>query len=332
MTSDIIHWQDLPEYNAGEVFSGRKSGTTFRGYDLPYNPRKDYVAPTWAQMFVIWLVRQKYDADGNMVMSDPVWLFGPTGCGKTLTVRELCARARLPLYEATGRANLEFADLVGGVRVANGSTYYEYGPLAKAVKYGGVFLLNEFDILDPAVAAGLNSVLDGNELMIPENGGEVIKTHPMFKFIATANSGGKGDSTGQYQGVVMQNIATLDRYVYIKADYMDAVQETNMLSSKYPDLPSEVVRRMVELAGMIRHLFMGENLGENEYPLDITMSTRSLCQWAEWASYLKPMSGKRNPDGSLVDVIGMALDTTLLAPASPATRATVLELKQRVFG
>jgi cobaltochelatase CobS len=34
---------------------------------------------------------------------------------------------------------------------------FQYGPLFLAMKYGGLFLLNEIDLLDPSTAAGLNS-------------------------------------------------------------------------------------------------------------------------------------------------------------------------------
>lgn len=67
---------------------------------------------------------------------------------------------------------------------------YQYGPLALAMQYGGIFLLNEIDLLDPATAAGLNGVLDGEPLCIPENHGELIIPHSNFRFAATANSNG----------------------------------------------------------------------------------------------------------------------------------------------
>ena len=76
---------------------------------------------------------------------------------------------------------------------------YQYGPLALAMRHGGLFLLDEFDLLDPSTAAGLNSILDGSPLCIPENGGEIIEPHEMFRFVATANTNGGSDETGLYQ-------------------------------------------------------------------------------------------------------------------------------------
>lgn len=72
---------------------------------------------------------------------------------------------------------------------------FEYGPLALAMKFGGLFLCNEMDLLEPSTAAGLNGILDGQPLCIPENGGELVVPHPMFRFAATANSNGDSDET-----------------------------------------------------------------------------------------------------------------------------------------
>ena len=80
-----------------------------------------------------------------------------------------------------------------------GSMSYEYGPLALAMRYGGICLVNELDMASPEVAAGLHGILDGSPLCIPENGGELIIPHPMFRFVATANTNGAGDDTGLYQ-------------------------------------------------------------------------------------------------------------------------------------
>ena len=79
---------------------------------------------------------------------------------------------------------------MGHLTVKNGNMAFEYGPLALAMRYGGLCLLNEIDLLDPSTAAGLNGILDGQPLCIPENGGELIAPHPMFRFAATANSNG----------------------------------------------------------------------------------------------------------------------------------------------
>ena len=96
---------------------------------------------------------------------------------------------------------------------------FEYGPLALAMRYGGIFLANEIDITPPEVAAGLHGILDGSPLCIAENGGELITPHPMFRFAAPANTNGGGDESGLYQGAQRQNMAFSGRFILCEMGY-----------------------------------------------------------------------------------------------------------------
>lgn len=160
-------------FDAGEVFGGRKSGRPVVGFmePNPYVPDEDirYVMPEWAGAIAFWFAHVK----------DPLFVFGPTGCGKTSAVKQLARRINYPVYETTGHNRMEFPELVGHHAVIDGNMRFEYGPLTQAMKYGGIFLLNEVDLLSPDAMAGMNSILDGSPLCIAENGGEIIKPHPV---------------------------------------------------------------------------------------------------------------------------------------------------------
>ena len=153
-------------FDAGTLFPGIPAGIAIRGWSesSPYTPQKNphYMFPSWLEDIVAWL------AYGQ----DSLYLFGPTGCGKTSCVKQVMHALNYPVYELTGHSRLEFPDMVGHHTVHEGSMHYEYGPLPLAMKEGGLFLLNEIDLLDPSTAAGLNSILDGYPLTIAENGGE----------------------------------------------------------------------------------------------------------------------------------------------------------------
>lgn len=174
------------------VFSGKASGRLIQGYAKPsaYTPaiNPDYLFHEASRDIIVWLMNP----------ADPLYVFGPTGCGKTSCIKQLAARLNYPVFEVTGHGRLEFADLTGHLAVKDGNMVYEYGPLALAMRYGGMLLLNEIDLTSPEVAAGLNSVLDGSPLCLAENGGELIAQHSMFRFAATANTNGGGDNTGLY--------------------------------------------------------------------------------------------------------------------------------------
>lgn len=218
--------------------------------------------------------------------NDAMFITGPTGCGKTSIVNEICARLKWPVQEITCNSRLEFQSLKGQFMLKSAAPgeaptmHFAYGPLPIAMKEGHVLIMNEIDLCDPGELAGLNDILEGRPLVITENGGEVIHPHPNFRVIATANSVGAGDSTGYYAGVQPQNIAALDRYRWMKADYMPAEVECEVikLAAKQFGRPEmkQIVERMVQLAGELRTMFVSGKLS-------VTMSTRTIVRWAHIA-------------------------------------------------
>lgn len=59
-----------------------------------------------------------------------------------------------------------FPELIGHLSLHGGNMEFEYGPLALAMKYGGLFLLNEIDLLEPSAAAGYASLPFENGLTL----------------------------------------------------------------------------------------------------------------------------------------------------------------------
>jgi hypothetical protein len=101
-----------------------------------------------------------------------------------------------------------------------------------------LFLLNEIDLLEPSTAAGLNGILDGQPLCIPENCGELITPHPMFRFCATANTNGGSDETGLYQGTLRKNLAFMDRFFLCEVSYPVPKAEEQLLEKTFPNAGS----------------------------------------------------------------------------------------------
>ena len=203
---------------------------------------------------------------------------------------------------------------------------YEYGPLALAMRYGGICLVNELDMASPEVAAGLHGILDGSPLCIPENGGELIIPHPMFRFVATANTNGAGDDTGLYQGTQRQNLAFTDRFILCEMGYPDSSVEKKLLRDRYPTLPVSLCETMVDYANEVRRLFMGEVSGSSlSGSIEITFSTRSLLRWGALTLRFQPLAKQG------IQPVTYALDRALAYRASRETRAMLHELAQRMF-
>jgi len=308
------------DFDAGTLFSGQASGRMIKGFASPcshtpaINP--DYLFHDAMRELVVWF----------MSPSDPLYVFGPTGAGKTSLIRQVAAKLNYPVFDVTGHNRLEFNDLAGHLSVENGSMRFQYGPLALAMKFGGLFLLNELDLLDPATVTGLNGVLDGAPLCLPENGGELITPHPMFRFIATANTNGAADETGLYEGTLRQNLAFMDRFWLCEISYPHPDAETQLLERLAPSLPADLRRTMVDFANQVRRLFIGE--GDNQQPgetIEITFSTRTLIRWANLTQRFQPLARLG------VQPVSYALDRALGYRASRSTRALLHELGQRMF-
>ena len=315
------------ELDAGQVFSNKPSGRMIKGFadSCGFTPAidPDYLFHDSMREIIVWFMNP----------SDPLYVFGPTGSGKTSLIRQLAAKLNYPVFDVTGHGRLEFSDLVGHVSLENGSMRFQYGPLALALKYGGLFLLNELDLLDPAVVSGLNTVLDNDPLCIPENDGEIINPHPMFRFAATANTNGGMDETGLYQGTMRQNLAFMDRFWMCEVGYPAPAAEKQLLARRASDLPEPIREIMVDFAGEVRRLFVGNEgnhadahgIADGFDSIDVTFSTRTLIRWAELTLRFHPLANQG------IQPITYALDRALGFRAARETRAMLHELAQRMF-
>ena len=312
-------------FDAGELFSGRATGTKIQGFaqPTPYTPAIDstYVFHESARDVVVWLL---------MDNPEPLYLYGPTGSGKSSLVRQLAARLNYPVFECNGHERMEVQDLIGHLSVINGSMQFEDGPLTMAMRLGGMFMLDELDLCSPATLAGLNTILDGAPLCILENGGELVKPAPGFRFVATANTSGAGDDTGRYQGTLRQNLAFLDRFMVCEAAYPSQDVETSLLTTKFPSLPRDLCAKMVSYAGDIRRLFVGDVQPGDDQAFhngcEVTLSTRTLLRWADLTVRFQPLAQQG------ISPLMYALDRALGFRASRETRAMLHELAQRIFG
>lgn len=178
-------------------------------------------------------------------------------------------------------------------------TKYVYGPAVNAAaRYdGGILLLDEGNFLHPSTMGAFNTVLDNGPLMISETG-ENIWPKPGFRIAFTGNAVDDGDDMALHKGVQRMNVAMKNRFLAMRCDYMDPVQEAKVVG-RTVRLPGHIVSVMVQTAKEARDAFKAG-------VIETVISTRTLVTWAKLVH--DDQAGlKSDPAATLRDCLDFAL-------------------------
>jgi cobaltochelatase CobS len=257
---------------------------------------------------------------------DSCLLVGPTGSGKSSLVEQTCARLNWPSITVSAHSRMEMPELTGyNLPVTDPvsgdlNTKFVDGPLTKAMRNGLVFVLDEYDTLDPAVTVGLHAVMEGRPLVIAENNGEVIRPHANFRFVACGNTAGQTDEMGVYAATMQQNLASLDRFRVFEVSYLDPKDEVALIVKAVPGVAQVIAENMVKIAKSVRDQHQGK--GGNY--LSVTMSTRTLLRWARIGNGYT-LAKKKNP-------LKLALQESLLNRCDKVQKLAIDKMASSVFG
>lgn len=251
-------------------------------------------------------------------------IVGHSGCGKTSVIEQWHARLNLALLTVVAHPRMEIADLIGHfVPTDTGGMDFHYGPVARAAKEGLSVLIDEYFVLDPGVATGLNALLQGGALYIPETG-EAIRPAEGFRVFAATNP---ADAGAGYFGRNTQDAANQDRFYTVRMDYPKPEEETPLVEKVFVQLGIEdeavaqmFAERMVDVANRVRKLYCGES--DAAGAIDITLSTRSLKRWA---SLFMMFSEVDRPEH-------YALQRAVTNRAKPETAKAIHDVVDLVFG
>ena len=140
-----------------------------------------------------------------------IWIYGGTGCGKTELVKHLAEDLDRGFYRINCKSDMTNESFFGGKTVVegvNGSVIeFKEGIVPTAMKHGldengevvgnpAILYIDEASAMPAHIAIGLNRLLEptkgGAEICLEEDGGRVVKAHPKFRIICTANTSGRG--------------------------------------------------------------------------------------------------------------------------------------------
>lgn len=190
----------------------------------------------------------------------PVLIKGPTGCGKTRFITHMAEKLNRKLYSIACHDDLTASDLIGRYLIGPEGTYWQDGPLTRAVKEGGICYLDEVVEARKDTTVVIHPLADDRRELPIDKTGETLVAHEDFMLVVSYNPG--------YQNILKGlKPSTRQRFVAMRFDYPNAELEQAVVENE-TGLDSEMAATLVKIAGNIRRL--------KDHDLEEAASTRLL--------------------------------------------------------
>jgi len=176
----------------------------------------------------------------------PLLLKGPTGCGKTRFMEHMAWRLKRPLITVSCHDDLTASDLVGRYLVKGGETIWVDGPLAQAVRAGGICYLDEIVEARKDTMVVIHPLADDRRVLPMEKRGELLRASPEFCLTISYNPG--------YQSVLKDlKQSTRQRFIALQFDYPQPELEA-IIVAKEAGVDNATAAKLVKFAAMTRNL------------------------------------------------------------------------------
>ncbi|MDY6991242.1 MAG: CbbQ/NirQ/NorQ/GpvN family protein [Pseudomonadota bacterium] len=176
----------------------------------------------------------------------PVLLKGPTGCGKTRFMEHMAWRLQRPLITVSCHDDLTASDLVGRFLVSGGDTVWIDGPLARAVRHGGICYLDEIVEARKDTTVVIHPLADDRRVLPIEKLGELLISPPEFCLALSYNPG--------YQSVLKDlKQSTRQRFIALEFDYPTAALEQKIIVTE-SGIDANQAEKLVQFAQTTRNL------------------------------------------------------------------------------
>ena len=146
----------------------------------------------------------------------PLYMYGPAGCGKSYTAKQIAQALGLDYYETS---QAMFAHELKGYGDAKG----EFVPTAfyRAFTQGGLFFLDEVDASAPEALVVMNNAIANKRFDFPVIGN--VDAHPNFRVVAAGNTRMTG-ATIAYTARQMQDTSFKNRFFFALVGYDERIE------------------------------------------------------------------------------------------------------------
>jgi len=190
----------------------------------------------------------------------PILIKGPTGCGKTRFVEHMAEKLNRPIHTIACHDDLTATDLVGRYLIGPEGTYWQDGPLTRAVREGGICYLDEIVEARKDTTVVLHPLSDHRRVLSISQTGETIKAHEDFMLVISYNPG--------YQNVLKGlKPSTRQRFVAMRFDYQAAEKEVVIVCQE-SGIQKQIAQQLVALANDLRRM--------KDHDIEEAASTRLL--------------------------------------------------------
>ena len=257
-----------------------------------------------------------------IITNQPAWLHGHTGCGKTTLLEQVSALTCFPFLRVNFDSEISRADLLGRDTLVNdggatASTFVE-GILPQMLQTPCIACFDECDFIRADVSYVMQRALEGNGLLLTEDGGRLIKPHPMFRAFATANTVGQGDEFGMYQGARVQSQAFLNRFkTFVHVPYMSQAERRKLITSHHK-VKSDTLDKVCKYITEHLEAFTNAKVLQPISPRNFMAFTQAIVAFTD-------MMGDEDK------AIEMAFDMTILNACTTQDKAVLKGIGNRVL-
>ncbi|GAA5961125.1 hypothetical protein JCM3765_001235 [Sporobolomyces pararoseus] len=232
-------------------------------------------------------------------LSKPVLLEGSPGVGKTSLVTAISAATGHHLVRINLSDQTDLMDLLGSDLPVEGGKSGEFAwkdaPFLAAMQNGDWVLLDEMNLASQSVLEGLNSCLDHRgQVYIPELD-RTFSRHPDFRIFAAQNPLGQG---GGRKGLPR---SFLDRFSVVHMEELDSTDLNAIAAALYPDIDSEILRKMIAFNTRVHQLTMeARSFGMEGSPWEF-----NLRDVLRWLTLVRSSSGLDARQGEAIEYFGL---------------------------